>query len=93
MPNLQETNDIPEGSLMTIPTTDDTEIIALCCSKPKSIPELSSIMKVHRSQVGRRLKSLVSKQQLQIKYLDMKHPVYGIFNTEEKEALRLWQDR
>jgi len=68
----------------------DTEIITLCCSKPKSPKELSSITKLDQSQARRRLKMLVSKQRLQVKYLDMKHPIYGIFNTEEEEELRLW---
>lgn len=84
MPELWEIYDIPERCDMTSPKTSASEIIQLCCSKPKSQQELASILKMSPSAMSRRMKGLVANGQIRVKYPDMKHPVYGFFNTDKE---------
>ncbi len=67
---------------MPPPKATTSRIIELCCSKPKSSKELASVLDVSESWVNKRMKDLVSRGQIQRKYLDMKHPVYGVFETK-----------
>jgi predicted ArsR family transcriptional regulator len=67
---------------MPPPKATTSRIIELCCSKPKSSKELASALGVSESLVNKRMKELVWRGQIQRKYLDMKHPVYGVFEVK-----------
>lgn len=82
MPVVPQTDDLQEGSLMPREKATASRIIELCCSKPKSSKEIASALGVKESWINKRMKELVSRGQIQRKYLDMTHPIYGVFEVK-----------